>query len=86
MKQIADTGDILLFKSSSFVTKVQRTITRSEYDHVAMLLRFSNGKLVIFESTGQTVLKFDNYFEICLQGVGVLNWDNFTKNEWHSAY
>ena len=27
----------------------------SEYDHVAMLLRYSNGKLVIFESTGQTV-------------------------------
>jgi len=27
----------------------------SEYDHVAMLLRYSNGKLVIFESTGTTV-------------------------------
>jgi len=24
----------------------------SDYDHVAMLLRYSNGKLVMFESTG----------------------------------
>lgn len=54
-RKLADTGDILLFKGSSFVTKVQRAITMSEYDHTAMMLRYSNGKLVIFESTGSTV-------------------------------
>ncbi len=39
----------------------------SDYDHVAMLLRYSNGKLVMFESTGST-------------GVAVLDWDTFVKN------
>ncbi|CDW89924.1 ph domain-containing protein [Stylonychia lemnae] len=61
------------WKSTSFVTKVQRAITMSEYDHVAMLLRYSNGKLVIFESTGTT-------------GVAVLDWDVFVKNNWHNLY
>ena len=51
----ADTGDLILFKGSSVATKVMRTVTRSEYDHVAMLLRYSNGKLVILEATGMTV-------------------------------
>lgn len=51
-RKLADTGDILLFTGSSFVTRVQRAITMSDYDHVAMLLRYSNGKLVMFESTG----------------------------------
>jgi hypothetical protein len=54
-RKIADTGDILLFTGTSFVTRVQRALTMSEYDHVAMLLRYSNGKLVMFESTGSTV-------------------------------
>jgi len=51
-RKLADTGDILLFTGSSFVTRVQRALTMSDYDHVAMLLRYSNGKLVMFESTG----------------------------------
>ena len=54
-KRIADTGDLLLFQGSSFATKVQRVITMSDYDHVGMVLRYSNGKIVVFESTGQTV-------------------------------
>ena len=33
----------------------------SEYDHVAMVLRYSNGKIVIFESTGQTVSYLNFY-------------------------
>ena len=42
----------------------------ADYDHVAMMLRYNNGKLVIFESTGST-------------GVAVLDWDIFVKNKWH---
>lgn len=54
-RRLADTGDILLFKSKSLITKVQRALTMSEYDHVAMLLRYSNSKLVILEATGTAV-------------------------------
>lgn len=35
----------------------------SEYDHVGMVLRYSNGKIVILESTGQTVT---SYFLMCI--------------------
>lgn len=35
--------------------KVQRSFTGSEYDHVAMLLRFGNSDLVILEATETNV-------------------------------
>ena len=51
MNAIADSGDILMFKCNDFMSGVQRTITQSEYDHIAMFLRFANGQLVYFESS-----------------------------------
>ena len=71
--KIADTGDILLFKSKTLATKVQRAVTRSDYDHVAMILRYADGSLVLLESTGNT-------------GVALLDWDVFLKNKWHGLY
>lgn len=47
-----------MFRGQSLVTKLQRAITLSDFDHVAMLLRYSTGRLVIFEATAQTVSKF----------------------------
>jgi hypothetical protein len=49
--KIADTGDLLLFRGKSIITKIQRTLTMSDYDHVALLLRYSTGRLVILEAT-----------------------------------
>ncbi|CAI2366371.1 unnamed protein product [Moneuplotes crassus] len=37
-KELADNGDLLLFKSQTFGTKFQRVVTRSEYDHVGMIV------------------------------------------------
>ena len=37
-KQYADNGDILLFKSQTFGTKIQRAVTGSNYDHVGMVV------------------------------------------------
>jgi hypothetical protein len=44
-------------------------VTRSKYDHVAMLVRFNDGKLVIFESLRDT-------------GVGICEWDRFITKKW----
>ena len=38
----ADTGDIILFKGSKAITAVTRTITWSDFDHVAMVLKFES--------------------------------------------
>lgn len=38
-----------------------------------MFLRYANGKLVIFESTGNV-------------GVAVLDWDVFCARKWHQLY
>ena len=51
MNDIADSGDILLFKCDNIMSGLQRTFTNSEYDHIAMFLRFANGQLVYFESS-----------------------------------
>ena len=51
MNEIADSGDVLLFKCNDIMSGIQRTITNSEYDHIAMFLRFANGQLVYFESS-----------------------------------
>jgi len=69
----ADTGDILLFKSKTFAAKLQRSLTRCEYDHVALLLRYSNGEIVLLEATGK-------------EGVGLCRWKTFRKNNWQKLY
>lgn len=39
-KEIADTGDILLFRGSHAGGKLTRTFTASHFDHTAMILKF----------------------------------------------
>jgi len=63
----------LLFKTKNLGGKIQRTFTRSEYDHVGMILKYSNGEIVLFESTGR-------------EGVGLCRWRTFKKNNWHLLY
>ena len=52
---IADSGDILLFRSNNLIgTWLQRTVTKSHFDHVGLLLRFGNmvEDLYILEAVG----------------------------------
>jgi hypothetical protein len=44
----ADTGDLLLFRSKQFGGKVTRTITKSDFDHVGMILKFEDLENEIF--------------------------------------
>ena len=46
-----DTFDVLLFKNRTMMSKVQRILTNSDYDHVAMLIKASNNELYILESS-----------------------------------
>lgn len=55
-------------------------VTRSKYDHVAMVVRFGGGggsagegKLVIFEALRET-------------GVGICEWDRFINKKWYQLY
>lgn len=57
-KDIADTGDLLFFKGKSMGCKIQRFFTRCDFDHVALVLRYKNDRIVLFESTGVTVFFF----------------------------
>jgi len=54
-KELADTGDLIFFKGRTMGSKVQRFFTRCDFDHVAIILRYKNDKLVLFESTGTSV-------------------------------
>ena len=47
LKSLADTFDIILFKNRTMMSKVQRILTNSDYDHVAMILKTSNKELFI---------------------------------------
>ena len=38
---MADTGDLLLFKSRAGIAKGVRAVTGGDFDHVAMILRFN---------------------------------------------
>lgn len=51
LRSVGDTFDIILFKNRTMMSKVQRILTNSDYDHVAMLLKTSNNDLFILESS-----------------------------------
>lgn len=38
--KIAETGDVLLFYTRNTGAKLQRVITNSDFDHVAMVVKF----------------------------------------------
>jgi len=69
----ADTGDIVLFKTKNISASIQRSFTRSEYDHVGLILRYSTGEIVLFEATGR-------------EGVGLCRWKTFMRCKWHLLY
>jgi hypothetical protein len=72
-KNVCDTGDLIFFKSTKFQSKLQRFFTKSEFDHVALILRMDNNTIFLFESTGQ-------------MGVNLLSLDLFMKSKCHEVY
>ncbi|TNV83772.1 hypothetical protein FGO68_gene10927 [Halteria grandinella] len=72
-KSLAESGDLLLFQSKTISSNLQRILTRSKYDHVAMVVRFADGRLVVFESLRET-------------GVGICEWDRFINKKWNELY
>ena len=57
-----DTGDIILFNNSHVLSYGTKFFTRSQWDHVAIVIRWYNGELRLLESTsdvGVAVYKFD---------------------------
>lgn len=69
-RTMASTGDIVLFRSKDIGSIVQRGITRSKYDHVAMILCYASGKICLLEATHT-------------DGVAVLPWTDFIDYKWH---
>jgi hypothetical protein len=48
-------------------------VTGSKYDHVALILRFPDGRVAIFESLRET-------------GVTIVEWDRFINKKWYELY
>ena len=65
----ASTGDILLFQAKNMGAKIQRGIAGSSYDHIAMLLCYSSGKIAVFEATAAN-------------GVALVDWGEFYNQNW----
>lgn len=73
-QSIANTGDVLLFRSLGTMPKIIRAAAKGgRYDHVALILKLHGGKLALLEATGN-------------EGVGLVNWDEFMGNGWPALY
>lgn len=60
MRSEAKVGDVILFKCANTMSHLQRTVTRSEFDHVGVVVKSlkTPGQLDILESTGDGVTSF----------------------------
>ena len=70
--KFSKTGDILLFRSYSFCGKCQRYITKGNYDHIALLIKYYN-ELYVYETTGK-------------DGVVARKWYEFIYYYWYLLY
>lgn len=72
----ADTLDLLLFQCKAFTAKMQRCVTKCDYDHIGIILRYTDNEIVLFEATGNVIFFFlfwnkkkrmalDYFLEIC---------------------
>lgn len=68
IKKTAKTGDLLLFKGKYFSSKLQRFITKNEYDHVAILIKYGKEKIAVFDVT-------------CEGGVSFTYWEEFLEDQ-----
>lgn len=64
--QTAETGDILLFYTKNTGAQLQRFITNSDFDHVAMVVKFRKNDLMIFESNQ-------------MYGVSIYDWKQYIQ-------
>jgi len=62
----AETGDILLFYTKNTGARFQRFITNSDFDHVAMVVKFKKNDLMIFESNQ-------------MYGVSIYDWKQYIQ-------
>ena len=72
-KSTACTGDILLFRGNDVISKIQRFVTVSGYDHVALILKYNSGKIALLEATAA-------------DGVSILTWDEFKFYRFEQLY
>ncbi|CAD8104888.1 unnamed protein product [Paramecium sonneborni] len=49
----AQTGDLLIFRTRGTLQNLQRSVTRSDYDHIVMFLKDPLEDLMLFESSNQ---------------------------------
>lgn len=61
--EVADTGDILLFRGSQAGSKITRTFTGSHFDHVAMVLKFETcpNEVFLVEATGNNGVSLNRW-------------------------
>lgn len=53
---MADTGDLILFRGKAFDARLQRAITGSEFDHVAIILKYSTSDIFLMEAIGGKIV------------------------------
>ncbi|CAD8119501.1 unnamed protein product [Paramecium sonneborni] len=77
----AQTGDLLIFRTKGTLQNLQRSITRSDYDHIVMFLKNPWEDLMLFESSNQYgVITFS--FSIILQ----FQIERFTRAKSYKNY
>lgn len=66
--------DLMLFRSKKLNNSYTK-VFRQHYDHIALLLRYSNSEIVLFEASQRHG-----------NGVSLLRWSDFKRNNYHSLY
>lgn len=56
--RMADTGDLILFRGKAFESRLQRVVTGSEYDHVAIVLKYSTSDIFLIEALGGKIVRY----------------------------
>ena len=71
--KLAENGDLLLFRGKNFGSKLQRCLTRSKFDHVALVIKFDNGEVGFLEASRAF-------------GVSLTYWDKLFRKDWKKIY
>jgi hypothetical protein len=69
----AQSGDLLLFRGKNLGSKLQRCLTRSKYDHVGLVMKFSNEEVGFLEASRAF-------------GVVLTYWDKLFRKDWRKIY
>eukprot|EP00316_Scyphosphaera_apsteinii_P021289 CAMPEP_0119324982 /NCGR_PEP_ID=MMETSP1333-20130426/64644_1 /TAXON_ID=418940 /ORGANISM="Scyphosphaera apsteinii, Strain RCC1455" /LENGTH=361 /DNA_ID=CAMNT_0007332827 /DNA_START=149 /DNA_END=1235 /DNA_ORIENTATION=- len=82
LPQVAESGDVMVFRTKAPVAALQRAVTISKWDHVGLVVHRDRCERVTTAANSHEV----GFVECDMNGCRFYSLNDYTQRQWHQAY